>query len=101
MMVKNEDWLEFDIEVLKGIIKIAKIVKEHGKSAYKMLREMPQNERDWMLVALGSLLPMCRCNPHLNNFFWILNRLKEGWDEDKIISYYKHMVWGMEGREVS
>lgn len=92
-MMTEKD-IEFEIRLLKAMIKIAKEIVLGEKHPIKFYEEIKDKDKITafifgVLTAMKNPFFAWSCN---NNFEWVINKLKEGKSEEEIVEEFKRKI---------
>lgn len=90
MTIEKE--IEFEVKLLKSMIKIAKEIIIKGRHPLNFYEEVKDKDTAFALGVLSALK-----NPYFafscqNNFEWVVRKLKEGKSEKEIIEEFKQII---------
>jgi len=90
-MITDRD-IEFEIKLLKAIIKIAKEVILEGKNPIRFYEEIEDKDTAFVFGVLTAIRSPYFSQALNNNFEWVLRKLKEGKSEEEIIEEFKRKI---------
>ena len=90
-MITEKD-IEFEVKLLKAMIKIAKEIVLGEKHPIKFYEEIEDKDTAFAFGVLTAIKNPSFAYSCCNNFEWIINKLKEGKSEEEIVEEFKRKV---------